>query len=950
MKPLLHRDEAARLDVLRAYNILDTLPESDFDDLTLLAAQICGTPIALISLIDDERQWFKSKIGLTVNETSREIAFCAHAIHQPDLFIVRDTLNDERFAANPMVTSDPNIRFYAGAALVTPEGHALGTLCVIDRVPRELSARQEESLRALSRQVMTQLELRRQSARLTQANNQLKREIVERVRAEAARRQSDERYNQVLDEAEEITHKGHVLMASTKFRRVLIRTIAVPLLLMVVLAGVLLWQIKYLTDKSQWVDHTGQVIDQAQDIRDLLLDMETGERGYLLTGNQQFLEPYTKAVPEIDPSFERLSNLVSDNPPQVELLTEIQSLSKQWRDFARQQTAIREQGGDYQTLVNGGISKRLMDAMRTKFAAFLMTEESLRGERIRAAHQAKVWLGIGIGLTLLLGVMLVFYARRQLVAMSRGYGRALAITRQQTEALRTQQEFLREVIDANPNPVFVKDWDGKHTLGNQALADMYGTTVENLIGKTDADFNDNLEEVRHLIENDREVIRTKLPKFIPEEFITNAKTGDVRWFQTIKVPLTSHDHSTQVLGVATDITERKRAEDALSDSEEQLRQAQKMESIGTLAGGVAHDFNNLLTVISGNTQLALARLQPDAPIRQRLVEIENAADRAATLTRQLLAFSRRQQLERKAVNLNDTINETMKLLRRVIGEDVDVRFHTATNLPLVFADPSQIEQVVMNLAINARDAMPQGGRLIIETQEVTLDRAYLHNHPMAKPGRYAEINVSDNGTGMDEETRARIFEPFFTTKGVGKGTGLGLAMIYGIVKQHDGLIEVYSEVGHGTTFKVYLPIIEKAVAEEIGQAQLPLRGGTETILVAEDEEPLRELAQSVLKELGYTVKLARDGEEAAAIHAANREEIDLVILDVVMPRMGGREAYEQIRLSGNGVPVIFMTGYSAEMLRGNFIEKTGMPLLQKPYSVEMFGRKVREVLDAALKR
>jgi two-component system cell cycle sensor histidine kinase/response regulator CckA len=950
MKPLLPRDEAARLDVLRAYNILDTLPESDFDDLTLLAAQICGTPIALISLIDDERQWFKSKIGLTANETSREIAFCAHAIHQPDLFIVRDTLNDERFAANPLVTSDPNIRFYAGAPLVTPEGHALGTLCVIDRVPRELSASQEESLRALSRQVMTQLELRRQSARLTQANDQLKREIDERAHAEGARRQSDERYNQVLDEAEEITHKGHVLMASTKFRRVLTRTIAVPLLLMVVLAGVLLWQIKHLTDKSRWVDHTGQVIDQAQDIRDLLLDMETGEGGYLLTGNQQFLEPYTRAVPEIDPSFERLSNLVSDNPPQVELLAEIQSLSKQWRDFARQLTAIREQGGDYQTLVNGSTGKRLMDAMRSKFAAFLTTEELLRGERIRAAYQAKVWLGIGIGLTLLLGVMLVFYARRQLVAMSRGYGRALAITRQQTEALRTQQEFLREVIDANPNPVFVKDWDGKHTLGNQALADMYGTTVENLIGKTDADFNDNLEEVRRLIENDREVIRTKLPKFIPEEFITNAKTGDVRWFQTIKVPLTSHDHSTQVLGVATDITERKRAEDALSDSEEQLRQAQKMESIGTLAGGVAHDFNNLLTVISGNTQLALARLQPDAPIRQRLVEIENAADRAATLTRQLLAFSRRQQLERKAVNLNDTINETMKLLRRVIGEDVDVRFHTATNLPLVFADPSQIEQVVMNLAINARDAMPQGGRLIIETQEVTLDRAYLHNHPMAKPGRYAEINVSDNGTGMDEETRARIFEPFFTTKGVGKGTGLGLAMIYGIVKQHDGLIEVYSEVGHGTTFKVYLPIIEKAVAEEIGQVQLPLRGGTETILVAEDEEPLRELAQSVLKELGYTVKLARDGEEAAAIHAANREEIDLVILDVVMPRMGGREAYEQIRLSGNGVPVIFMTGYSAEMLRGNFIEKTGMPLLQKPYSVEMFGRKVREVLDAALKR
>ena len=380
--------------------------------------------------------------------------------------------------------------------------------------------------------------------------------------------------------------------------------------------------------------------------------------------------------------------------------------------------------------------------------------------------------------------------------------------------------------------------------------------------------------------------------------------------------------------------------------EKQLLHAQKMEAVGRLAGGVAHDFNNLLTAIIGYGQLVQGRLGADHPLRSEVKEILDAGHRAAELTSQLLAFSRRQTLIPRNINLNDTIANLMKMLQRIIGEDVDVRFRASPDLYLVFADAGQIDQVMMNLAVNARDAMPGGGQLVIETRNVTVDEAYCREHLWARPGNYAQISVSDTGLGMDAETQRRIFEPFFTTKEIGKGTGLGLAVVYGIINQHGGFIHLYSEPGHGTTIKVYLKAEAATAQDEAPMLQTPVRGGSETILVAEDEGTLREVARTVLGSLGYRVLLASDGEEALVAYAAAMNEIDLVILDLIMPRMGGREAYERIRaLGGSECPVIFMTGYAPEILKDDLGEVGSAELIQKPYEVEELRRKVRQVLD-----
>jgi len=518
---------------------------------------------------------------------------------------------------------------------------------------------------------------------------------------------------------------------------------------------------------------------------------------------------------------------------------------------------------------------------------------------------------------------------------------AMAVERKRAEeTLRAQRGFLRQVIDANPNLIFVKNWDGKFMLVNQAVADLYGTTVDTLIGKSDADFNPNREEVEHFLRDDREVMASQQAKLIPEEPVTDSQRGLTRWFQTVKVPLVSvSGTSRQVLGVATEITQRKTLE-------MQLLQSQKMEAIGRLAGGLAHDFNNLLTAILGSTELLLDTLGPGHAGRGDLDAIREAGLRAAELTRQLLAFSRQQVLTPRVLDLNGLVGGVEKILRRLIGEDIELRTVLAVPLGAVRADPSQVEQVLLNLAVNARDAMPRGGKLTIETANVELDEAYEREHQPVTRGDYVLLAVSDTGTGMDAKTKARLFEPFFTTKERGKGTGLGLSTVYGIVKQSGGYVWVYSEPGQGTTFKVYLPRVE-------GQADLaapaasppgPLRG-SETVLVVEDHEDVRRLTERVLRSRGYTVLVSANGPEALRAAAQHAGPIHLLVTDVVMPGMSGREVSLLLAPARPEMRVLYLSGYADESIIHHGVLDPGLAFLQKPFTPDRLARKVRDLLE-----
>jgi two-component system cell cycle sensor histidine kinase/response regulator CckA len=500
------------------------------------------------------------------------------------------------------------------------------------------------------------------------------------------------------------------------------------------------------------------------------------------------------------------------------------------------------------------------------------------------------------------------------------------------QLLRDKDKKFRILFEDSPQPMWIFDPEKQHFLEvNVALCRLYGYTPEEFRNLKLTDLQSEEEAERFL----RQATRPTGPA--PVVWRHRTKDGTLIDVE-VAVQDIQYSGRPAELAVVMDVSGRRQLED-------QLRQSQKMEAVGMLAGGVAHDFNNLLTIITGYSQLILNSLGPTDPNRHSVEQIMKAGERAAALTKQLLAFSRRQVLQPRVLDLNKLVESLSTMLQRLIGEDIDLRLVLPPDLGRVSADPGQVEQVLMNLAVNARDAMPKGGVLTIETANVALDREYASHHINTKPGGYVLMAVSDNGLGMDQATKERLFEPFFTTKSPGRGTGLGLSTVFGIVKQSGGGLEVYSELGTGTTVKVYLPRIDQPAHVEAEKLKTAAARGHETILLAEDDEMVRTLVRETLERAGYRVLAGSDPVEARRAAEAHSGPIHLLITDVVMPKVNGRELADQLAVRRPGMKVLYMSGYTDNAVLNSGILQKEVAFLQKPFTPAALIDKVREVLE-----
>jgi two-component system cell cycle sensor histidine kinase/response regulator CckA len=689
-------------------------------------------------------------------------------------------------------------------------------------------------------------------------------------------------------------------------------------------------------DVRQLLDLQAQrhaALERQQSLDVLLLrlsDTESAQRGFVITGDASYLDAYEAVLRALAEDRRAVQDFFSSDPLQRERLARLnQAIAHELDDLGRSirlRKGTAGEGADQRHLTRR--AEEDMDAIRVIVRTMNDAEGVLAerlAQRMRTAGRSiarSLTLGISVALVLLL---VFFYVLNHQVL-----GRLQA-----ERERRRSEEMLQSLVKAAPLAVIGLDLEGRVNLWNPAAEQIFGWQREETLGRplpfiaegNQSEFRRNLEEALR----GEEVVGREVSRQRKDGSLANLTLWVVRTTD-------AQGAVTGVIGIMADVTERKRME-------EQFRAAQRMEAIGRLAGGVAHDFNNLLSVILGYSELILERLPADDPARRHAAEIRKAAVKAADLTRQLLAFSRRQVLETRLLNLNVVVADIEKILRRLIGEDVELITRLAPDLGWVKVDPAQTEQVIMNLVVNARDAMPKGGKVTLETSNVEIDEAYAQAHVAMSPGPCVMLAVSDTGTGMDLETAAHIFEPFFTTKK--EGTGLGLSTVYGIVKQSGGNIWVYSEPGRGTTFKIYLPrqAAVAAPAPLAAPAAASPAAGAETIMVVEDALPLRELACEFLRKAGYTVLEAPTGKEALAIAAQHSGGIHVLLTDVIMPGLSGPDLARELQALQPGLAVLFMSGYTDDAIVHHGVLEPGVNLLPKPFSRDQLLRKMREVLD-----
>ena len=1089
-------DEGRRLAALRQYSLADASPAPALLELAQLAAAACQAPMAFIAFVDDTRQRIAASVGFERFDAPRDASFGHVLIARGDPLIVDDARGDARLALDPLVTGPAQARLYAGAPLLVPGGFAIGCVAVADRTVRSLTPAQAQSLLALSRQVVTQLEVRRQTEILRESEERL-RLALDAARmgtfdwdmvsghiawsrghealwgmaagtfggtyaafAERVHPDDLDAVNAEVDRCaatqEHFEREFRVVWPDSSVHWVLARgefdfsDSGVPVRMRGVVqdttlrktgeaaareneerfreaqrdAGIGSW--RYLPDGTLvWSDQMYELLPVPTGVPltyDHLVDvMHPDDRGTgratefvraLQSGAHDYRADYRVVWPDgrVRVMHSRGTIHRDGDGRVVEAIGTVQDVTERRHAESRirqlnrvyamlggiSEALVREKdretaltaacritvntggfrmawiglcndAGQLQIRAHAGADAGAVDVIERLIrerppAGCRFTADALalgrhsicdniatdpdtvawRGEALGRHYRSMASLPIVSGgkpigvFNLYAGEADVFDEQevRLLDDVATDISFALEVLRRDLERQQAEERF-RLVVENIHEMFWISDGNGVPEFVSPAFSTIWGRPIGSL-----TELGANWLDYVH--PDDRARLEDSVPAQlqtgnIEQTYRIVRPDGTVRWIHARSFPVRdATGRLERMVGTATDITEQRQLE-------EQFRQAQKMESVGRLAGGIAHDFNNLLTVINGTAELAALDLPRNAPLRADLLQIRQAGERAASLTRQLLALSRQQILKPVVINLTTVVRGMQSMLRRLIGEHVQLAFRFDDALGHVKADPSQIEQVILNLAVNAQDAMADGGTLTIETGRVYLDENYAANHLAPRAGHYSMLAVSDTGVGMDEATRQRIFEPFFTTKELGKGTGLGLSTVYGIVQQSEGGLFVYSEPGRGTTFKVYLPQVD-----EVPDVPLPIdigdQGGTETVLLVEDEPALRALTKRVLSSAGYTVIDAGNGEEALQTLAAFEAPVHLMLTDVVMPGMNGRDLATRVVALRPQIKVLFASGYTDDAIFRHGVLDDGSRFISKPYAPAELRRKVREAL------
>lgn len=1061
-------EEAKRIAALHSYGVLDTPAEPEFDRLTQLLAHLCEAPIALISLVDGERQWFKSVHGIAWTETGRAVSICSHAIEQQVLCVIEDMQADSRFCDNPLVVGEPHLRFYAGMPLVTPDGHALGAVAVLDRIPRHLNSVQVEALQTLALQVMAQIESHRQRALLTQAMQARERSHAALHDSDASWRRlfassatgivsagADGRYLSanpafcaLVGRSEEelqgveilaFTHPEDIAPCALEIHRLLAGEVDSFSIDKRYLRpdGEAIWARATVSQmQAAAVAGEARLVAVVTDINDQKLAQLKLQQSHRLIGLagrmaglggwaidaatdtsapvvrwSDELRAILDCAPEHSPQLEMSLNWYP-SPSREALSQALDAAFAHGTPFDLELQLVTILGRPLDVRVIGEavrddtqrvvrVQGALLDQTQQKCIERTLRESEERFRNVARATADAVWdwtlsddaMWWSDGMQVLFGHALdtlepdsrswtrrihtddlqrvldsihgVIDGRGEhwsaeyrfqrhngdfAVVSDRGFvirdsnGSAVRMVGGMTDLTEQRQNESRlrqqaALLDETEDSIVVRDLDDRISYWSRGAERMFGWSAAEAVGR-------RLSELSLVNGSGADAARAVLLSTGRYAATFRQRCKDGRWV-TVEGRWTlvrdAEGQPSAIFGVGTDVTAR-------LELEAQLQQARRLEAIGQLTGGVAHDFNNLLTVILGNADL-LAEQLADQPLLLPLAEMtRTAAERGAELTQRLLAFARRQALQPQSVDAHQLLANMDALLRRTLPANIELELVRGAGLWPALVDPSQLEAAVLNLVINARDAMPPGGKITLETSNAWIDQHYAERHPDVAPGQYVLLSVSDTGGGMSPEHLARVFEPFFTTKGVGKGTGLGLSMVYGFLKQSRGHVKLYSEPGHGTTARLYLPRAEgpPEAPPAVVRTEHDFRG-TASLLVVEDDPLVLRHARDVLVGLGYRVTVAETGMAALAI-LRERSDFDLLFTDVVMPGgLNGRELAEQAMAMNPALQVLYTSGYTENAIVHHGRLDRGVHLLPKPYRSIDLARKVHTVLKTRLR-